>query len=191
MFALVVPYYSFFLYIRSLCYRSTGEVEDVEEESSGKIQNECPLQRSLLEEEQDVFEIDNNSTKVVTWQVIQFYRSFVMALIRTCIIDPIIRTLIYLPSLVVFLVYDRTLKPFRNPFMNILQTLSTVFLLFLVVCNTVASFSLMVDLTAIRNVKTLLRTLKYIEFSLYLVLPLSLPLWKLSMKLFPQKKKQH
>ena len=136
--------------------------EDTASTTSAKS-NKSPLINELLSVEQILFTIPSDSEKVMTWQVVQSYRSVVIATIRTFLISPIIRNLVYLPALTLFLVYDRTSKPFKHPYMNVLQTLSTLFLLLIAVCNIVASFSLMTDVTPIPNIQTLLKTLKYIE----------------------------
>ena len=109
----------------------------------------------------------------------QFYRTFVISVLTTFIINPVYRQAAFLLTLVLFVVHDRYRKPYKNSFLNTVQLFSSLCLLLVLGCNSLAAYSKMVTVTQIPLVFTAKEILHKVEMIVYACVPLTFPLWKI------------
>ena len=126
----------------------------------------------VLDSEEDLFVRDDKS---LSWQVVQFYRTFSINMMTIFTTNPLYRSLMFAPVLLVFLVHDGYRQPYKNTHLNQLQSLSSKCLLLVLTCNVVASMSYMVEVTSIPGVDLVVSVLSVVEVMLYAVVPLSVP----------------
>ena len=112
--------------------------------------------------------------KLINWNTVQFVRSLVIVLLKTFLINPIYRLLMFLPIFVLFLIHDCEIKPYKNIYLNLLQILSTTSLLLLTGCNMINAVSYMVDITGVPGMNTTVTIIGYLE---NLLLAALLPAW--------------
>ena len=160
-----VPYYAIYLYLKKRFVGLPTPVYSVEDEI---------FVNEILRSYEEVFRKHNH---LISWPVVQLYRNFVVAAVKTFIIDPMYRSLTFLPIFCLFFVHDRSAKPFLNKSVNVLQTSSTVCLTMIVICNMIFSFSLyMPKIDTIPHMDTVLTVLSYVESIVYFIFPLMLPI---------------
>ena len=102
-----------------------------------------------------------------------------MNTIVTFVINPVYRTLAFLPVLLGFVVHDIIRQPYKDSYLNTLQSLSSGCLVLVLGCNVVSSVSFMLDVTTIPLIYFAVDVLAIIEMILYGIVPVSLPLWLL------------
>ena len=172
--AVACPYYSLVLYsvkvkfvgrLASWCVRFLGVTGKQTKEDEGFTQK-------LLTSEEDLFVRDDQS---LSWQVVQFYRTFTINIITIFVTNPLYRSIVFAPVLLIFLVHDGYRQPYKNIYLNQLQSLSSRCLLLVLTCNVVASASYMVDVTFIPGLDVVVGVLSVVEMMLYAVVPLSVP----------------
>ena len=165
-----IPYYGVFLYLKRLFGGMASFAY-----SSEDIQ----IVSTLLKDYDEVYRQHN---QLISWPVVQLYRHLLIAAVKTFVIDPMYRSLAFLPIFCIFFVHDRSAKPFQNKSVNVLQTSSTVCLIMIIICNMIFSFSLyMTNIQSIPNMETVMIVLSYIESIVYFIFPLMLPisiLWR-------------
>ena len=160
-----IPYYSIYLYLK---------VHFVGLSSGCYSKNDAIFIEKLLESDQEVY---RRSDQLLSWPVVQLYRNLLIAAVKSFVINPMYRTLTFLPIFCIFLLHDRSAKPFHNKETNVLQTSSTTCLCIIVIINMFFSFSLfMSNIETIPDMGTVLAVLSYIESIMYFLFPLMLPL---------------
>ena len=127
------------------------------------------LERIQLESDDEVY---RRKHQLLSWPVVQLYRRLVIAAIHTFFINPIFRTLMFLLLFFIFVLHDRSAKPFKNKDMNKLHSSCTICLTFIVICNLMFSFTLYVpEIYECDNIDTVLKVLAYVEYTAYLYIP--------------------
>ena len=111
------------------------------------------------------------------WQVIQFYRTFAVNLLNIFVINPLYRSLAYFPLLSLFLLHDSRRMPYKHRYLNILQVLSSVCLLFVNACNGLAAVSYMASIKEIPLIDEMITMSSIGEMIIFGVVPASLPVW--------------
>ena len=122
----------------------------------------------------------NNHTR---WPVVQLYRNLLIVILSTFIPNPVYLVLSFIPICLVFVVHDKHRAPYKHTYLNVLQMLSSGFLLLVSVCNIPPAFSFIVNLNAIPYMSIVLPLLRYTELVLYCAMPCSLLAWRLQDKL--------
>ena len=170
LIAAYIPYYSIYLYLK---------VHFIGLSSGCYSKKDAMFMENLLEDDRDVY---RQHDKLLSWPVVQLYRNLLIATVKSFVINPMYRTLAFLPIFSTFLLHDRSAKPFQNKVVNILQTSSTTCLCVIVICNIIFSFSLfMSNIESILHMETVLAVLSYTESIVYFIFPLMLPvsiLWR-------------
>lgn len=124
------------------------------------------------------------------WQIIQSYRAFALITLNTFFINPIYRTLVYIPLLSFFLIHDFCRMPYKHQYLDILQILSSLCLIIVVTCNSLAATSYMVPINRLKYIESLVQISSIIEDVSYAVVPLSLPTWMVWTRLKEHFRKQ-
>ena len=165
--AAAVPYYSMFLFVKSC---SNGIL------SGCHTYNDYLFTVVQLGDEDEVY---RQKHQILSWPVLQLYRSLFVAAIKSFVINPIYRTLMFLLAFFIFVLHDRSAKPFKNKNMNILHASCTICLSFIAMCNLMFSFTLYVPkVYDIDNISTVLKMLSIVEYICYSYIP-CLVLWLL------------
>ena len=110
----------------------------------------------------------------------QFYRTFLISVLTTFIVNPIYRQSAFLPVLVGFVLHDRFRKPYINGYLNTLQLFSSSCLLLVLGCNSLSAPSYMVDVSQIPSVFQVKKIISIVEMVVYASVPLTFPLWKIA-----------
>ena len=130
----------------------------------------------VLQAEEELFSYQE---KCFNWQTIQFYRTIAMNIVTIIITSPLYRFMALVPVLCVFSIHDRTRKPFKDAYLNRIQTLSSRCLLLVLLCNLVASLSFTADISMVDGVALVAKMSSIIEMILYAVVPLYFPFLKI------------
>ena len=168
--ATACPHYTLFLFV----YKYQSMKQGQETISITSPQEEEFASR-VLQAEEDLF-CQNN--RFLNWQCVQFYRTIAMNIATIFITNPVYRFLSLVPILSVFYAHDRSRCPYKNDHLNRLQAFSTLCLLFILVCNLVASVSFIADISMVNNVSSAVRICSIVEIMLYGLVPLYFPIWK-------------
>ena len=135
--------------------------------------NDNLFTRVQLERDDEVY---RQKYDILSWPVVHLYRSLIIAAIKTFFVNPIYRTLMFLLLFFIFVLHDRSAKPFKNKNMNILHSSCTICLTFIVMCNLLFAFTLYLPkIYTIDGIDTVLKLLSYIENIMYFIPPLVLP----------------
>ena len=145
----------------------------------------CIKEILLLEEE-----LFKENDRAIRWPIIQLYRNLLVAVLNTFILNTIYRRVVLLLVFGLFIVHDGRRMPFKHVYLNYLQVLTSVCLLFINACNVVPSFSMFFDVMVISGMEHIMKALKYLELVLLAIVPLSLPLWKLWEKIKEKRNKK-
>ena len=144
--------------------------------------------REILDMEETLFKCDG---KGMRWSTVQLYRNLIVVMLDTFVVNPVIKTLCFLVSFVGFFIHDGYRTPFKHPYLNQLQRLTSLALFLITICCNPASFSTVGNILAVPTMDVFLTVLRYFEKSLYIIVPMSLPVWKLWMRykdrVFPHK----
>ena len=143
----------------------------------GRIEEMCA--NEILEQEQTLFRNDNNS---VRWSSVQLYRNLVVVIVDTFVLSAVYKSLWFAVLFVAFAIHDRYRMPFKHPYLNQLQRLTSISLFLVNVCCIPSSFSSVGNIMAVPGMDTCLTGLGYFEKALYVIVPLSLPAWKIWMR---------
>ena len=126
--------------------------------------------------------------KFLNWNVVQLFRSVLIVILKTFVINPIYRLLMFIPAFVIFLLHDVIAMPYKCNSLNLLQILSTVSLLFITTCNLINAIAYMIDISSIRNINVVMDTLGYIETIISIAF---IPAWLIILELLkPSGKKK-
>ena len=162
------PFTAFCFYFKGKMFQLCKRKPSIEEE---KCINE------ILEQEETLFNADDSSMR---WTVVQLYRNLLVVLLNIFILNPVFKSLWFSALFVAFCLHDWYRTPFKHPYLNLLQRLTSVCLFFVNLCSVPASFiSSVGNNMAIPNMKKCLLVLRYFEMVLFIVVPMSLPLWTL------------
>ena len=164
----VVPLVALWFYVKSKRHRLSPQEYNEEEEA-------CV--NEILDQEETLFIHDDNGMR---WPVVQLYRNFLVVIINTFILDNVFKSLWFTVLFVAFYVHDMDRMPFKHPYLNHLQRLTSVCLFLVNICSVPSSFSSVGNNLAVPNMKICLKVLRYFERCLYFIVPLSLPLWEVS-----------
>ena len=165
--ASVLPYYAFYLYVqKKIC-----GISDIEFRSE-----EARCVEEILQMEENLFK---EHEKYLRWPVVQLYRNFIVVIMNIFILNPIYRTVCFIPLFLFFLVHDRWRKPYKHPYLNLLQCLSSGCLLVVSVCNIPSSYAVMGESMNIPHMAVVVTVLQYVEMVVYAAVPLSMVSWKL------------
>ena len=94
----------------------------------------------------------------------------------------------FLPIFVLFNIHDCRAMPYKNNYLNLLQILSTLSLLFIATCNLVNAFAYMADITGIPGITVVMDVLGYVENIITIAL---IPLWLIVLEIWkPSEKKK-
>ena len=129
----------------------------------------------ILQLKEQLFYETSNS---IRWPVVQLYRMLFIVVVNTFVLNPVFKSLWFSGVFLLFALHDSKRMPFKNPFLNQLQRLTSVCLFFVNLCSAPSAFSSL-DITLIQNMDICLKVLHYFELSLYGVVLLSLPVWKI------------
>ena len=144
----------------------TKAFDDAEEKCAAEIP----------EQEQAFFRSDENS---IRWSTIQLYRNLLVVIIDTFVLSAVYKTLCFSVLFMSFALHDGLRMPFKHPYLNQLQRLTSVSLFLVNICCVPSSFSSVGNVMAVPNMDMCLTVLRYFEISLYLIVPLSFPAWKI------------
>ena len=133
----------------------------------------------ILEQEEELFDVE---CKGIRWGVVQLYRMLAVVLINTIVLNPIFRCFWFVGLFVGFSYHDGYRMPFKHPFLNHLQRLTSACLFFVTLCNFPSAVSSIGDITAIQNMDICLKALRYLELFQYMIVLLALPTWKMREK---------
>ena len=89
-----------------------------------------------------------------------------------------------------FIAHDARRMLFKHIYLNYLQMLTSICLLFINACNNVPSMSIFFDVMVISGMEHNLTALKHLELVLLAIVPLSLPAWKLWKKIKERREKK-
>ena len=117
----------------------------------------------------------------LSWQVIQLYRTLAITILNTFVTNPLYRQLAYMVLLTTFVAHDSERKPYKNQYLNHLQSLSSRCLIIVLVCNVIPAISYLVDIGNVPYIYQVVEVLRVVELFVFAVVPLSLPVWKLKM----------
>ena len=152
-------------YFGTLCVK---ELKEEEENCTNEI----------LQIEEELYKYDN---KVMRWPVIQLYRNLFVVILDIFILHREYKILGFLALFMIFALHDRCRMPFKHPYLNQLQVMTSVCLFLVATCSVLPAVSSFGDIMAVPQMKTCLTVSKHLEYSLYLLVPLSLPAWKIWM----------
>ena len=130
----------------------------------------------ILEQEEELF---NAESKGVRWGVVQFYRILSIVLINTLVLNAIYKCLWFAGIFGAFFAQDAYRMPFKHPFLNQLQRLTSACLFLVTLCSVPSTFSSVGDITAVPNMDICLDCLRYFELFLYMIVLLAFPAWKI------------
>ena len=102
-----------------------------------------------------------------------------MNIISVIITNPMYKSLAFAPVLLGFVLQDGSREPYKDRYLNKLQSLSTTCLLLVLICNMFSAVSIIVDVTTTPNIYLVVQILSIIEMVLYATVPMSLPVWKI------------
>ena len=165
--ASTLPYYSMWLYAKK---RLMGLHND------NTSDDERLCIRAILQMEDDLFK--PNKTWF-PWPTVQLYRNFLVVILSSLILNPIYRSISFIPLFLLFLRHDCARMPYKHPFLNQLQSLSSSCLLVISACNFPASIIIMTNAMAVPFMGHVIWALQYLEIAIYGVVPLSLVAWTL------------
>ena len=148
------------------------------ESSCPFIDNEEDVRCSsmILQLEEELFDVES---KGIRWNIIQLYRMLIIVLIDTFVLNPVFKSSWFCVIFVGFSYHDRERMPFKHPFLNQLQRLTSACLFLVTVCSNPSAFSSVGDIRAVPYMDIFLTFLRYFELFLYVVVVLALPWWKL------------
>ena len=132
----------------------------------------------ILDLEETLFVSDN---KGMRWPIVQLYRNLLVVVIDTFVLSPVFKTLWFMAIFMSFLIHDWHRMPFKHPYLNHLQRLTSVSLFLVNLCSNPSSFSSIGNIMSVRNMGSCLTALRYTTIGLYILVPLSFPLWKVWM----------
>ena len=161
------PYYAFWLYVKK---RTVG----LDQQSLSDDEKLCIS--TILEMEEELF---NTKKAFLRWPVLQLYRNFIVVILNTFILNPIYRTIFFIPVFGAFLHHDRDRMPYKHAYLNVLQCLSSGCLLIITACNIPASIVVMTNAMSVPFMGSVVKALQYVEMSTYAIVPLSLVGWKI------------
>ena len=130
--AIACPYYALLLHLKNRYKKQ--EVNNVT-----RAPEEEEFAKRVLEGEYELFEEDRN---FLGWQMVQLYRTIIINIITTFIPVPYYRLLALAPVLIAFFIHDRYQQPYKSVFLNNLQSLSSLSLLVILLCNVTSSVSI-------------------------------------------------
>ena len=94
-------------------------------------------------------------------------------MLHTFILNPMFKIWWFSVVFITFVVHDGHRMPFKHPYLNQLQRLTSVCLFLINLCSVPSSFSSS-NITQVPNMDICLSILRYIEMSLYILIPLLL-----------------
>ena len=137
--------------------------------------------------EEDLFKTDDS---LLRWPVCQLYRNFTVVILTTFILNPIYRIIAFVPVFALFIIHDYKRMPYKHPYLNIQQLLSSTCLIVIVACNFPPSMTLMTNALSVPLMESVITALQHIELMIYAILPISLLVWKLWNK-YEERKNNH
>ena len=173
-----MPPFTFYLYVRKKLSR-LPEHYSTEEDSVCK--------EAILDMEEELFNTDES---LFRWPVLQLYRNFLIVLLKTFILNPIYRTISFIPVFSAFMLHDCKRMPYKHAYLNHLQWLSSSCLLVVDVCNIPASMSVMTNSMSVLLMEAVVLALQYVEMLMHAIVPSSLVGWKLWEKYLSYKMKK-
>ena len=129
---------------------------------------------AILQMEEDLFKPNK-----IHWPTVQLYRNFLVVILNSLILNPIYRSITFIPLFLVFLRHDCTRMPYKHPFLNQLQALSSSCFLVISACNFPASIVIMTNAMSVPFMGIVILALQYLEMTIYAVVPLYLVAWAL------------
>ena len=163
--ASVFPYYAFWLLVKK---RTVGlDRQDLSEDEKSCVS-------TILDMEEELF---NTKKAFFRWPVLQLYRNFTVVILNTFILNPIYRTIFFIPVFGVYLFHDSQRKPYKHPYLNVLQCLSSGCLLVITACNIPASMIVMTNAMSVPLMGSVVTALQFVEMVTYAVVPISLVAW--------------
>ena len=136
--------------------------------------------QEILQLEEELYKSDN---KGMRWPVIQLYRNLLVVVLDIFILHREYKILWYFALFMIFTLHDRYRMPFKHPHLNQLQVMTSVCFFFVTICSVPSAFSSYGDIMAVAQMSVCLTILKYFEYFLYLLVPLSLHMWKVWVQL--------
>ena len=166
--AIACPYYALIIQLQQR-FKTQETINNISVD-------EQEFAKRVLEGEEELYVVDEKS---LGWQVVQLYRTIVINLITIFITIPFYRLLTLVPVLFVFFLHDRYRQPYKNGFLNRLQSLSSGCLLIVLNCNLLASMSFMADISSVEFVDLVVDFCGIVEMISYVAVPMYLPILKL------------
>ena len=167
LFASVCPYYALFIYAK----KHTAGLGRQNPSDDEKLCID-----TILEMEEELF---NSKKALVRWPVLQLYRNFSVVIINSFILNPIYRTVFFVPVFGAFLFHDCKRMPYKHPYLNVLQCLTSGCLLIITACNIPPSMVVMTNATSVPLMKDVVLVLQYVEMLTSAIVPLSFVVWKI------------
>ena len=158
--ATCIPVYGLLMYAR---YRYNGDVHVC------ACEDDSIFSKEISKMEEDVMK---PSEETFSWKTLKLYRHLVIVIIRTFIINPVYRSITFLPLLIIILLQDKYTHPYKSRYLNILQVSSSTCLLLVLGCNTDFSFLAESFGILVPYMDTVVKVLTYMEVTLYVLMPL-------------------
>ena len=130
---------------------------------------------NILDGEETLFRANPGQFR---WPVLQLYRSLLIAVLSIFMLNPFYRSMAFLLLFLSFAVHDLHRMPYKHPYLNIVQVMSSCCLLLITACNIPSSISFMGDIMVVPHMDIVVQILRTFELILYAVLPLSFIVWK-------------
>ena len=160
--ALCLPFYALFLYVRT---QFTKRERKYENNDSAVLSQ---FTKTVLESEKELFKECDNT---MGWQSVQLYRTFVINLINTFVVNPIYRTFVYGPVFLLFGHHDAARMPYKNCNLNFMQKASSSCLFLIVACNGLASTSYLFSMSGVSYINEMVMICSIAEIVLLVLLP--------------------
>ena len=169
--ATICPYYAVIIYTWKRKYqRKTNVVSKL------LSPDEELFRKTILEGEELLFkEVGNLS---IGWTVVQFYRTFALSSFNIFITNQLYKQLAYGVVIIFFLRHDCRRNPYKNEYLNSLQSLTSACLMIVLLCNVIPGMSYVVSLENVPSISEIVKVLGVVELLMYAVVPLSLPVWR-------------
>ena len=170
LICIIIPYYTFLLYAKKLFFGLKLNVRSTEDDKCAEV---------ILEMEEMLFKAGDH---MLRWPVVQLYHNLLVVVLNTFILNRFYMTISYFVVFVCFLLHDRYRMPYKHPYLNCLQELTSAALLIVNACAIPASTSSILDLWVVPQIEVVSVVRKYVALVVYAFVPLSLLVWKLKEK---------
>ena len=140
--------------------------------------------KEILDMEETLFK---SNDKEMRWPIVQLYRNIFVVIIDTFVLSPVFKNLWYSSLFLAFHAHDWYRVPYRHNYLNQLQKFSSAALFLVNICSAPSSMSSVGDILALPGMPYALLVLEYLEITVYVLVPITLPAWKVWMHFHKKK----